>query len=576
MSPSLANLPAVLINPAPMMAARAIDRRIPAGGRELPSETTERKGRMNTRHFIAVNLALLLTLPDASAQNSGDMTIDYVPSAELGMGWNSITGKPTHNRCILFRKKLDPGSRRYVDFRRVTDSAMLQSALNISAEAKAKGVFGSAGAKASFSQTQSTSLDTLTVAAIATVVNEPEVAMARGDENAAGTIMLDDKFAKLSRSHPGHFLTQCGDSFVKEIQRGAEIVGTLNSSTTEETMKSEAMAEIRADFTTWAFNGRVDTSRLEKRKKYNFHVNYQQVGTNETKLSTTYEGLVAAVEALPEAAIKGPVGKTMRLERYDITGNWGGAEGATWLQKQYLPLVNQYLRYASLEKEIANVVSTQDKYILGYGTNLQSVKDMGTELQAKTILLKNALQKCINSSNSKPTCSIPKSASLSDYDYLYRIPLRKGSFPLDAQLQSDLQALEIARASERTTSPTNTETRCHHREPVSRLCVGEHQVRVANPAYDAIRANIERLKGNITTAENQYVGELRKQTLEQRVQYIAMNRCSLQSEDLGCLTYAEIDAYKPRIDTLIPTPVLRSTLERRLSPEETRLIRKLD
>ncbi len=452
---------------------------------------------------IAILLGCLTGIASAQPQPVDGLVVEFPESnpVDLGVGWNNRSSDKVSRVCIDFVT----AERRYQDrrltFEVITDHQSLANALKVSVSAKFKAVSGGGGSAAvDFARNTKLSSSSTNMAVLAEVFESPTyVAPTTGQQPtqvptvassggkvdlttfyAGNAVSLKSDLRALAATNPAEFYRQCGDSFVAVIHRGARLVGNITFSETSREERESLEVSASGGAAMWSVQGSLSNSMEKFNSSNRLNVNFAQFGGSGGTFPLNREGLLKAIEQLPEASKSAPKPFSMIVQRYDSLPSWPSAIGSTELNDLEV-IANVAWQLDSLLMYVDETLY-RPGWLLKFDTRRQDVEKVYDEVLAERTQVMADATKCAVSGD----CNRQKWQAWSDLAYRARLPFRGTLGDLqysigDNSLEGMIDALTSARTAYWIEGPARI--RCRNEG----TCLTQAQV---NAARTQIRTRI--------------------------------------------------------------------------------------
>lgn len=428
----------------------------------------------------------------AQDQRMNGLLVEFPESnpVDLGIGWNSRISDKVPRVCIDFVKAERGYQDKRLQFEVVTDHQSLATALKISVSAKFRSVAGGGGsASVDFARQTKLSSTATNMAVLAEVYQSPIYVSPKVGQTATdvpsvaakdGTVDLSSLYAgnavslksdmrSLAAKNPAEFYRQCGDSFVAVIHQGARLVGNIVFSDTSREERESIEASASGGAAMWSVQGNLSHSMERFNSSNRLSVNFAQFGGSGGTFPLNREGLLKAIEQLPDASKAAPKPFSMIVQRYDSLPSWPGTIGATELTDLEV-IANVGWQLESLLYFVDESLY-KSGWLLKFDTKRADVQKVYDDVLAERSAIRTDAIKCAKTSD----CNREKWQAWSDLKYRKRLPLRGSLSDLnyavgEGSLESMIDALAAARTAYWIEGPSRV--RCKNEG----VCIPQSQI----------------------------------------------------------------------------------------------------
>jgi hypothetical protein len=500
-----------------------------------------------------IKLAFLLLLLPAAAMAqipiSSSRIADYpLDGVSLGGGWLSVAGTKTLGRCIIFQPRIDPAQDQSMTFVSVRDKDSLMQALEVSAEFQAKTAFGAgASGKAEFAKRVEIKSDFLSISVQATVRQGAQFVDA---PNGSGSVRLTDEMAALARRSPEQFLSVCGDSFVASLQAGAQLSALLTFKTTSREEQETIRASVSGSYIAVSASASVSNTLKTYSERNQLEIVYHHAGGSGSPLPVTEAELLDRIRALPSDAAAAPQNWSLGLRRYDTLPNWP-RNRSDWKLGEIESAARQYYRLATIYYDLFDILAERDKYYIGFGASLGSLKKLQDEIQAHMDSLSRGLHACMLEGSQN--CVLEPSDMTADYEFRLQLPVRKGSFSSSTLLEGQRSTVASLRGTV-AALPDTISIRIPRAGGGFPPITGFDTMAIENPGKKAKAQELVNAERALTTLEERFLPALREAVFKHWIEGAAIDRCLREPRSSLCLSQAAMDAYRGKVDKFVLAP----------------------
>ena len=424
---------------------------------------------MSPFRLIALAGVLVAVFAGAQAQTRGGKTIAIdAQSIELGMGFDSLRGEfITDKKCIVYADAERGGVKTQVSLTEVTDKHSLGASLSIDASlqvdmllgtVKGEGKVSFVGEREMATSSQSFSAyarassqeryaapvasDGLPAALLANggsanaalgrTMAEIDATVADGTLPASAEILLAEKYAQRARDDRDGFFRACGDSFVRVMRGGAEVIGLVTFVTSSLKTQSEIRTAMSASGSGWEASAEAKQKLSEYQESGRLQLNYYETGGKDEDVPTDWEGILDRVRAVKQLA-QTPRFYEVEIVPYATLDNWPGVADVDEPERD--PLLYHYAAYQTVFKAAESALSDPNRhrnYLLGRGTTVLGVEHLSDEMADRIGELAPRLAACGDTTENKGAADC--SADGLPDPYAFRLHLPLAFAPPDSQL----------------------------------------------------------------------------------------------------------------------------------------------
>lgn len=483
-------------------------------------------------YFRAILLCLIMHTLSAQILLPKRVVMEYPRNGVvLGNGWDQQIMDKAPTICVSFQEKKDTGQDQSAFITTVTDKFAMTRAYKIDTGFSFKLFGANVSDKLNYVGKSELKLENVTVALYAWVRNG-----ARHASPGPTGLNLKPQYLQMARSDLPRFIKTCGTGFVSAIFGGAELASVF-------TFKEQSLnkqKEIGDSFEGSGFGAVINSISDSKFSQYtegtNLKVTVHRSGGSGEPIASTRAEVLAALKTLASGAKSDARDFEFEVTSYESLAGW--PRNRPLLRRENHQIIaSQYLKFQALYEQVTLMLAQPGSFILGWGTNLDKLKQLEIALQGHVARLTATASKC-----AKTDCVIDPRDTVNDYEYRILLPGIRGSFEADVKLAeaiADLQTKQKGLQSQLEGART-------HRSELNRrqLQVAAARTQVA---VDEAQAVVDRLKG-------EYSGALRNAIVEKWIAMPSRQRCKADITDPGCLNSAQIDALAKRVWTFPPLP----------------------
>lgn len=473
----------------------------------------------------------------------------------LGWGWNRGDSEPIPTICVEFVPGEEPAQSRYMTMQEVNDSYELMQSLGMSAEASVKTIGFEASGKAQFAKSQNVTSARSTFVLNAVVENGvryaapvPEGGAKEGGfqplvgprGGSRGAIRLTPEALRLARmSDPAEFQRHCGSDFVSAIYGGAKLTGVISFASTSKTQKESFSSKMSGSGWGARFETEVKGSKTSGSSSERMDVSIFMTGGQGDAIPASKEDLLAKLQTISLDAYTAPKDFNIAITPYEVLSNWPGRRVPD-RQGEFEELASYWGAYNTLYDEFQRVLDNPERY-------------MAPSPQDRLV--------CDSS-----LCE-DRRRQLDQALVAYRKAIAS------AAMLSDKGKTDLKTAVDNVEKQRKAVQQCVNSQIGTALAQNPVDLGVLRRAQDEILASLKRMEGearecvdksdtclfDARTYRSPYAFRIQlpvpldagvsslQDLLAYRLGQIAKNRCALSSNNPGCLSNAQIEAWGRKI-----------------------------
>lgn len=263
-----------------------------------------------------------------------------VPGIELGYAWDSEMGEYLPNRCISFAPVEQTAQTSTITMSQISDQTDIMRHLNISASASLKTVVASGSMHASLMRDVHISGKSTTFMLHAKVTNgvisagpasggyharkafppleglERPFAKSEPQTPDNSTVMLTPWAQKLFNKSEAGFKEKCGDSYISQIQSGADVVSLFSFTSKSSEHKEAVEASLKAKYLGGQVSSKLSEHTETQFKETDIRMHYIQLGGGGGILPIQEKDLSGKLSTLTLEAESNPRFHTMTITPY--------------------------------------------------------------------------------------------------------------------------------------------------------------------------------------------------------------------------------------------------------------------